>query len=63
MRIVTPQSYIYSNLYYTSGATFNKMMREKAKKANLKLNEWVFMKEILIIKFHPLKPKKTFLKK
>ena len=40
MRIVTPQSYIYSRLYYTSGATFNKMMREKAKKANLKLNEW-----------------------
>ena len=40
MRIVNPQSYIYSRLYYTSGATFNKMMREKAKKANYKLNEW-----------------------
>mgnify|MGYP001603915793 CR=1 FL=1 len=40
MRIVTPQSYIYAKLYYTSGATFNKMMREKAKKENFKLNEW-----------------------
>jgi len=40
LRIVNPQSHIYTKLYYTSGATFNKMMREKAKKANFKLNEW-----------------------
>ena len=40
IRCVNKASYIYAKLYYTSGSVFNKMMRAKAKKNNMKLNEW-----------------------
>lgn len=40
MRLIPEKYEIPAYFYYTSGAEFNKLIREKAKRRNLKLSEW-----------------------
>jgi deoxyribonuclease-4 len=40
MRLIPEKYEIPAYFYYTSGADFNKLIREKAKRRNLKLSEW-----------------------
>ena len=63
IRLVNTSSYIYAQLYYTSGAVFNKMMRAKAKKNNMKLNEWGLYDSVTGDPIHTIKTERDIFKK